>query len=137
MEPKMQCRYVMLAVIVGHQMNLDPERLQKVQELGPHVALYFLACPLAAYNDLLFIQQIRALRRTQETIAEAVLESLKGQVWYLDAPWVVCALVDKRVAVEEKKKIATTLHSFPQSQHYPPTPAKPLLPKLAVHEDSF
>ena len=62
-----QCRYVMLAVIVGHQMDLDPERLQKAQDLGPYVALYhapyFLACPLAAsapYNDLLFIQQIRA-----------------------------------------------------------------------------
>ena len=80
----------MIAVLVGHQMNLEPVLLEKACKLGIYVALhhtrYFLSCPLAAsapYNDLLFMHQIRALRKTDKEIAEAVLQSLTGQVWYL------------------------------------------------------
>ena len=58
-------------------------------------------------------------------------------MWYLDAPWVICALVDRRVPNEEKRRIALALHSFSQPSCYPPTAAKPLLPKLPVHTDSF
>jgi hypothetical protein len=122
----------MVAVLVGDQMNLDNLQLEQAQWLGIYVALhhvpYFLACPLAAsapYNDLFFIQQIRSLKKTDEEIAMAVPVSLTGQVRYLDAPWLTCALVDKRVPKEEKQRIAIALMSFPQPTYYPPTPAQP------------
>ena len=58
-------------------------------------------------------------------------------MWYLDAPWVSCALIDRKVPNEEKKKIALALFDLPQPSSYPPTAAKPLLAKLPVHKDNF
>jgi len=58
-------------------------------------------------------------------------------VWYLDAPWLVYALVDRRVPKDEKQMIVMALLTFAQPSYYPPTPVKPLLPKLAVHQDKF
>ena len=135
----------MTIAIVGHQMPCVGDQSQAMSlRLANYICLYdtpaFLTSALstgAAYRDLRFMAGVRDYRRIDPEVAARVLQSLTGQAWYLDPPWIVTALVGHAVPVEEKEKIARTLAATPRPLAFPPYCVTPNLPKLACHKDDF
>ena len=124
-----QNRYLMTIAIVGHQMQCVDERVEEMSaRLATYISLYdtpaFLSsslCPGAAYRDLLFIRGMREFQRVDNGIASRVLQSLTGQTWYLDQPWIVTALVGPDVPAEEKEAVARSLAATPRPSSFPPS----------------
>ena len=71
------------------------------------------------YRDLLFIRGMREFQRVDSGIASRVLQSLTGQTWYLDQPWMVTALVGPDVPAEEKEAVARSLVATPRPSSFP------------------
>ena len=135
----------MTIAIVGHQMQcVDKKSEEMSARLATYISLYdtpaFLSsalCPGAAYRDLLFIRGMREFQRVDSEIASRVLQSLTGQTWYLDQPWIVTALVGPDVPAEEKEEVARSLAATPRPSSFPPFSVTPTLPKLPCHQESF
>ncbi|KAG0725176.1 hypothetical protein GWK47_039105 [Chionoecetes opilio] len=82
----------------------------------------------APANDLQFMKDMMKFKRTDPEIAQAVLQKLENDKWYLTQEVVPFALFGSRLSDKEKQDIAAKLHATEKPDSF--QTRKPMFPQL-------